>query len=209
MSYKGKLENVALVKIGEFEVTSGELIVSDPCYEVGTWCAGTLANVLNGKWLGFVQQGNFNNWGNRIHSLIIIHNEIANDKQFQSVEKVSIDIMNGDLEVINSGIDVGVDSGQAGFFDPAFYKNDESVPKDFVKPDWLNTLDEVGEKWYGLCCERTCGSEFSAGVIQGGIVSSSGIGDGSYDCFYQVNSEGKVVVAIISFLLNDDEEDEE
>ena len=28
--------------LGEFEVTSGVLRVSDPCYERDTWCAGTI-----------------------------------------------------------------------------------------------------------------------------------------------------------------------
>lgn len=33
-----------------FEVKSGALRVTDPCYSMDTWCAGTTENVLNGTW---------------------------------------------------------------------------------------------------------------------------------------------------------------
>lgn len=36
--------------LGSFDVHSGELIVSDPCYSLGTWCQGKLENVRNGEW---------------------------------------------------------------------------------------------------------------------------------------------------------------
>lgn len=35
----------------EFEVTAGAVRVSDPCYGMDTWCAGTVENVPNGKWI--------------------------------------------------------------------------------------------------------------------------------------------------------------
>ena len=38
-----------------FEVKSGALRVTDPCYDMETWCAGTLESVKNGKW--FAQLG--------------------------------------------------------------------------------------------------------------------------------------------------------
>lgn len=33
-----------------FEVSSGALRVTDPCYSLDTWCAGQLQNVMNGEW---------------------------------------------------------------------------------------------------------------------------------------------------------------
>ncbi len=38
------------MELGSFEVVSGQLIISDPCYKRGIWCAGTLENVRNGEW---------------------------------------------------------------------------------------------------------------------------------------------------------------
>ena len=33
----------------EFEIVSGTLICSDPCYDIPTWCQGIVENVKNGK----------------------------------------------------------------------------------------------------------------------------------------------------------------
>lgn len=36
-----KIENITL---GAFEVSSDKLVISDPCYNLGTWCMGTVPN---------------------------------------------------------------------------------------------------------------------------------------------------------------------
>lgn len=38
------------IKIGEFMVASGKLIVSDPYYSRGVWCAGVIENARNSTW---------------------------------------------------------------------------------------------------------------------------------------------------------------
>lgn len=38
------------ISLGTFEVTSDKLVISDPCYHLGTWCMGTLSNVEPGLW---------------------------------------------------------------------------------------------------------------------------------------------------------------
>jgi hypothetical protein len=38
------------IDIGEFMVASGKLIVSDPCYSRGMWCAGVIENARNSTW---------------------------------------------------------------------------------------------------------------------------------------------------------------
>ena len=38
--------------VGGFEVKSGKLMVSDPCYKKDTWCQKVLNDVRNGKWNG-------------------------------------------------------------------------------------------------------------------------------------------------------------
>jgi len=39
-----------------FEITSGKAVLSDPCYELGTWCQGIVDNVKNGKWVAILEQ---------------------------------------------------------------------------------------------------------------------------------------------------------
>ena len=55
-------------------------------------------------------------------------------------------------------IDVGVDSGQAGFYDEAFYQ-DNSIFKGMPEPE-----HDYGDLWYNHACDITL-SEMSAGVM--------------------------------------------
>ena len=57
----------------EFEVTSGVLRVSDPCYERDTWCAGTIEPAIEGYWTAQAVIFNEGSWGNRVGYLIVQH----------------------------------------------------------------------------------------------------------------------------------------
>jgi hypothetical protein len=101
-------------------------------------------------------------------------------------------------------IDVGVDSGQAGIFDKSSFKNDSLIEKD---PEFHHAYrrDKPGGRWYAACCDITL-SEEEAGVLLGGVVSTSGYGDGGYDCFV-VKSGDEVVAVKIVFIGEDEDED--
>lgn len=45
-----------------FVIASGAMRVTDPCYDMATWCAGTLENVKNGTWLG-TSYNQYDDWG--------------------------------------------------------------------------------------------------------------------------------------------------
>jgi hypothetical protein len=81
-------------------------------------------------------------------------------------------------------IDVGVDSGQAGVFDEQLFKSSEG--------------------FYEACCSKTL-SSLSAGTIEYGAVSSSGLGDGSYAAFAGKNKAGQVCEIEIDFQLDDED----
>jgi hypothetical protein len=40
------------IPVGKFYIKSGKVMVSDPCYKIGTWCQGTLKNIKKGP-IGF------------------------------------------------------------------------------------------------------------------------------------------------------------
>lgn len=114
-----------------FHLTSSQLRVTDPCYTKGTWCAGVLDNVLPGKWIAekVVASHAQTGWGDRIAELCIWHeNYIGNVDAHELTE-----------------IHVGVDSGQAGFFDESQYPEGET--------------GEYGEldTFYGKVCAGTAG----------------------------------------------------
>lgn len=109
--------------------------------------------------------------------------------------------------------DGGVDSGQFGFFDKDFYRNDESA-KDLPKADFgVNYDREEGDQWYRACCKLTLGEE-GYGVLPNGAVSSSGYGDGSYEVRGAIDtrdSKLEYVAFEVIFIeeRTDDEEDED
>jgi len=169
--------------IGNFTVTSGKLIVSDPCYDRDVWCMGELSNVQNGEWEAFVVVSNEGDWGNRIAELIIRHTSRPD------IEDIDIDRP--------TSFHVGVDSGQAGFFCDSIYPHGD-----------CGEYDDLSS-FYGRACDKTLNTSEQAGIVDNaGVVSSSGFGDGSYDCYVHHDSEtGKIVAASIVFISDDEDDD--
>jgi hypothetical protein len=171
------------IPVGEFQIISGTVVISDPCYALGTWCQGNLERVLIGKWASFVK--------------------IATKREFRGCVIELISRAVDGIPIVNAGWQrevsfmVGVDSGQAGIFDTAHYRDDkiaETVPrlsKEQICPD---------EPWYSLCCDRTLETKLHAGVIPYGVVSTSGIGDGSYHCYTRRDAQGHIVAIKIVFM---------
>lgn len=172
----------AMIPIGQFEIKSGRVMVSDPCYDLDTWCQGSLSNVYVGEWNAFVKKTDEGLWGYRCSELIALK-----------------DGLNVDTIVIEEKTDihVGVDSGQAGIFDVDIYKDDASV---LVETNFM-----PDDPWYSLCCDLTL-KDPGAGVINGGVVSRSGLGDGGYNC-YIVKDELNVIIGIKIVFIGDYEEE--
>jgi hypothetical protein len=225
--------------IATFAVASGALRVTDPCYKMSTWCAGDLKDVANGTWHAHVgmfldptdikycqkwldkakgkkkaaydvaiaaghdeelanmraslydsdikdYERGIANYKGRVAYIHIVHEAYKDDpaaldpKQFKLVE----------------GLDVGVDSGQAGFFDLAEY----------VK---VASGDRIDETFYRKACAQTLDTELSFGVVEFGALSSSGYGDGGYNCYVLRHGEGKLIAAYIEFIGDGSDEDED
>ena len=58
--------------------------------------------------------------------------------------------------------------------------------------------------WYEMCCDKTL-SNLGAGVIPGGVVSSSGFGDGGYSACFATNDAGEIVSVEINFIEAEEE----
>ena len=176
-----KRKKIESTTLGAFEVTSDKLVISDPCYDLGTWCMGTIPNVKPGLWsasIGVVDTGEF---GKRVAYLSAFH-------------QGSPDIR--DLKVCPATFEVGVDSGQAGIFDFSHFQ-DESVIADQKSTDF-------GSRWYTFCCHQTLDTEHHAGLVPYGVVASSGFGDGGYSCNYYTEvgkADNPVCGVVIDFAL--------
>jgi hypothetical protein len=165
-------------------IRSGEVHVSDPCYDMKCWCAGTIQNIKNGTWQTHAVRSDEGDWGVRNAYLIAHHTE--NPKRLISSGWVK------------QKFEVGVDSGQAGIYDKPDFHGDDG--------------GEYGtDGWYDKNCKLTLDTPLSAGILadQTGVVSSSGYGDGGYACLACKDEDGKVVAIMIDFGLEDDEDEED
>ena len=104
---------------------SDKVRVSDPCYDMDTWCAGTLENVLPGTYHCFTQRVDQGDWGVRIGNTEVRHQDYLN---IEPTEKMDID--------------VGVDSGQCGIYDLEY----------FIK---AREDKHGEDKWYERVCDNT------------------------------------------------------
>jgi hypothetical protein len=180
------------IKLGTFKVESGEVRISDPCYAKDTWCAGVLKNVKKGTWIAKARVFDEGSWGERIGYLIAVNE----DYRFRFDDPRE-----------DTAIDVGVDSGQAGIFDEKYYK-DDSVFADKTDKDRKYKVAICPEDiWYSFNCDVTL-FDPNAGVIPFGCVSSSGYGDGIYNCSV-IKEKGEIVAIVIDYGLENREEDEE
>jgi hypothetical protein len=82
-----------------FEVTSGLIQVSDPCY------SGTYEEpAKNGKWFAKVDMQDMGSWGRRIGRILVHHEGFSPGQRLDEME-----------------ILVGVDSGQMGVYDASVF----------------------------------------------------------------------------------------
>lgn len=123
--------------LGGFEMTSQTMRVSDPCYDRDVWCCGTFGKCKTGTWEAGVLKTDMGDWGVRCAVLAVRHKETGPDYSVIRQRKV-YQMKDGWLE---QPIDVGVDSGQAGFYDEAFYQ-DNSIFR--VCPSLSMTTETFG-----------------------------------------------------------------
>lgn len=214
MEKEAKIENRGTICLGE------KAMVSDPCYGLNTWCQGVVENVLPGEYdcsIEFVDKGD---WGIRVSAIEVTH----------------VDHNRSELLEQRENFEVGVDSGQAGIFDYEYYAkyHTDASESEHVDEEWYwrccdKTLQSVDnpnykpfdvdyddenwvEKWieYQGSIQSVKRIERSTGdtIDNLGFVSSSGYGDGGYNCYTCKNAEDKIVSIRVEFINDrDDEED--
>jgi hypothetical protein len=81
------------MKLGTFEVSSGKITVSDPCYTVAVWCMGTFP-AKNAPWLAEIEQSDEGAWGIRVKSLTVRHSDrsTANPEKLTDIDAGSYDV---------------------------------------------------------------------------------------------------------------------
>lgn len=110
-----------------------------------------------------------------------------------SIQVVHSDFEDKDLS-FNERVkfEVGVDSGMAGIYDADYYEQ-------------YHSEKEHNSEWYSRVCVEVdpyCTKDNKC------VISSSGFGDGSYNCYVAKNSVGQVVGILIEFITDDDFDEE-
>jgi len=190
------------INLGTFECVSGNFDISDPCYAKDVWCRGVLENVKKGTWIAEIEKAEYGDWGERIWILSAKHLS----ESLKTNASNGHNCPEGGLQMKLANFDVGVDSGQAGIFDSQYYKDGSVFDKKCNFYRGHEDEENLEEQWYGHCCDITL-LEPGAGVIPHGVVSRSGIGDGSYYCYVMIDENTEIVEVTIVFL-NEDEEEE-
>ena len=148
-----KLFSGEILRLGDFELTGPVMRVSDPCYDRNVWCCGTVDNCKIGIWEAAVLKTDCGDWGER-NAVLAVRFKDGGPK-FNAINRA---VCNGSCAWHECKFEVGVDSGQAGFFDEAHYQDDTVFgfePEHDMKP---------GDLWYGCCCDITL-SRTGAGVL--------------------------------------------
>ena len=159
--------------LGNFEVTSGKVVIGDPCYghrkTEEEWLKENLLFIeaQNGVWSATMKSG-VRSLSHRIFELLTYTNEL--DESLPWLELGMID----------------VDSGQAGIFDYAYFQNDSDLEYDKELRNFENF-----SKFYQNCCSKSINHPHG-GVLKHGVNSSTGFGDGGYDILGQFK-DGKLV----------------
>lgn len=179
-------------ELGSFQLTGEFIRVSDPCYDRNVWCCGTISNCVPGQWNAAVVYYDDDVFGRRVALLCAKAGEVKSFNIFSGIN------IGGDYykaakpwEMCDNVI--GVDSGQCGIFDETHYLDND----DFA--DMPKASCNFGDAFYDHCCDATL-NEDQAGVLPHGVVSCSGIGDGSYRAFVRKNADGKVCAVAVSYL---------
>lgn len=163
--------------IGSFEIKSGRMKISDPCYDLDTHM-GAVIPALNGRWNAYIEHSQSGFGGNRPGKIMVRH------ESYNYVAENQFTLAN---------FEVGVDSGQAGFWDASYDTSQRSVDDSEVEEDWT----ENSKALYWQICNLTGGTE--AGVLSFGVFSSSGDGDGGYPCYIAKDKDGFLIAAYIDF----------
>lgn len=173
--------------LGTFQVTSGKLIISDPCYGYNEENTEDLQVLLKPAKLGDWSATVSSNEEEVVHQLVVFWGNTEPEGEWIPIDQL-----------------IAVDSAQAGIFDFTFYDNDEKII-DEVENVYDIEMDDDVSKYYVACCDAVA-SEQQGDIVPGGAVAMSGYGDGLYQVYIKQDASGEVVSVMIDFLESDEDE---
>lgn len=156
-----------------------KVFVTDPCYDVFTWCQAELHNVSPGTYKCFIILSDEGIWGYRVAELHTVKEEFL--RTHGSISEIP-------CSTEPHKATIGVDSGQCGIFEADYYEHNQP-DNDYGNPD----------SWYRRVCNIACSSAQAGTVDNSGVVTRSGFGDGIYS-LYTAKENNKIVAMKVVFI---------
>ena len=147
------------VALGSFQLDSDRIVAADPAFAGDERTRLTLTGAARGQWDAWIGKAELRDAGTRAVELGATRHGAS-----------------GLNWVVLGGLGVGVDSGQAGFYDPKYVGDASLLPP---VTTWRQPPIDDSNLWYSFSCDQT---EYPnlAGLLPHGVVSSAGLGDGVY-----------------------------
>lgn len=198
MAYNNNIRVIR--RIGTFQLSQPKMYISDPSYEKDTWCTKVVDNCLPGIWKAAINTNNYiweydgkKSEDHRVASVYVVHESCKNNSVFRRIG------FRGNSIFYESGwsllsSQIGVDSGQCGFFDYEKYGDNDMFE--------FEGKCGFGSKWYSNCCDATL--EHADIIANMGINAASGFGDGCYTAWGHKNADGFYDAMVLYFLPDDD-----
>lgn len=174
------------IELGSFSISSGKVLITDPCYEDDCAYRARIDNAKCGMWFARLTIRE-DPHEERVSRLVAMHQNYQKPRG---------------LTWKNISYDIGVDSGMAGVFDTNVYRDDalvEGTPR-FISENGFIPWKDSGDIWFAMCADAVHYSNKLGGVVPGGCVSSTGYGDGVYKADALRNGDGEVVGIRIIYL---------
>ena len=170
-------------------ITFGKKVqVTDPGYSLSVWCTKTIENMLPGEYGTFATIVNTGILGRRVSELTIAH---------KSVELGNLKF----IKVVTD--DIGVDSGNCGFFDYDKFQEAKEIDARFEAEHDNSGIGPFTKKWWSISDNLKA---LGGTLDDWGVLSHSGYGDGSYDLYLAYDESGEnVIAAKIVYLYNEEE----
>lgn len=168
----------ALEKVGEFEICSGMMILSDPCRDLEYQGQELIGAVKTGTWSFYIYRDD-----QCIHRILAILNAEGEETMNLSGSYIW---------------DLRTYSGQMGFFDAMMYRRDRWPIGGLLWELHREVYEERSRHFFEMCCKCTESDRY-AGVIPYGGVSVSKANEAG--CYYGMvyRCDDRAVAVFIDF----------
>lgn len=174
---------------------SNKVIVTDPCYDVNTWCNIKVNNVLPGLYHIFVRKvKSKTDCYDGVSRLLLIHQDYLSCFKNDNIDLIN----NNDSTVLLKKVElvyryhntpIGVDSGLAGFFNYDYFAK------------MRHSSNEKQTRWYHKVCDKI-GNRHYTKINTEGFISTNWFGDGGYNLFTFVDKADTENEIVVGFLLD-------